>query len=357
MTGVVSETFAQTGKVFFICGLQPVRGEGRCAFEHGETTTYASRDERFAMPQSKIRRYLRHGTFPQLSVFEAVARLGSFTRAAEELYMAQPTVSVQIKKLTETIGLPVLEQVGKSVRLTPVGKELLASCSEMFATMTRFEQKIADMRGMQTGSLHIAASTVAKYFASRSLAEFLKTHPGLDAKMHVGHRQSLLNRIAENADDLYLMMDPPSSEEVVSLRLLPNPMMVFASAGHPLANDKKIAFARLAQEPLLVREPGSGTRQVTDRVFREHGVTPVIRMELGSNEAIRESIRAGLGLSILSRYAIGFDIEAGLVALDVEGFPLESHCHLVYPVGKQLSFVAQTFLDFMRKEAQRLMPA
>jgi LysR family transcriptional regulator, low CO2-responsive transcriptional regulator len=261
---------------------------------------------------------------------------------------------VQIKKLTETIGLPVLEQVGKSVRLTPVGKELQAACSEIFATLTRFEQKVADMRGMQTGSLHIAASTVAKYFASRSLAEFLKLHPGIDAKMHVGHRQSLLNRIGENADDLYLMMEPPSSDEVVSLRLLPNPIMVFACAAHPLANETKIPFSRLARESLLVREPGSGTRMTTDRLFREHGITPNIRMELGSNEGIRESIRSGLGISILSRHAIGFDIEPGLTMLDVAGFPVESHCYLVYPVGKQLSFVAQTFLDFMRKEAQRL---
>ena len=305
------------------------------------------------MPQSKIRRYLRHGTLPQLSVFEAVARLGSFTRAAEELYMAQPTVSVQIKKLTETIGLPVLEQVGKSVRLTPVGKELQAVCSEVFGTITRFEQKVADMRGMQTGSLHIAASTVAKYFASRSLAEFLKTHPGIDAKMHVGPRQSLLNRIGENADDLYLMMDPPSGDEVVSLRLLANPIMVFAPADHPLAKEKKIPFSRLANEPMLGREPGSGTRMTMDRLFREHGLTPNIRMELGSNEAIRESIRSGLGISILSRYAVGYDIEPGLVTLDIEGFPIESHCYLVYPIGKQLSFVAQTFLDFMRKEVQR----
>jgi DNA-binding transcriptional LysR family regulator len=300
------------------------------------------------MPQSKIRRYLRHGTLPQLSVFEAVSRLGSFTRAAEELYMAQPTVSVQIKKLTESIGLPVLEQVGKSVRLTPVGKELMIHCREIFQTFERFEQKVADMRGMQTGSLHIAASTVAKYSASRSLAAFLTVHPGIDAKMHVGHRQTLLARISENADDLYLMMNPPSSDEVVSLRLLPNPIVVVAHAAHPLAGEKSIPFSRLEKEPLLIREPGSGTRMTTDRLFREHGVTPTIRMELGSNEAIRESIRAGLGISILS----GYELEPGLVTLNVEGFPVESYLHLVYPVGKQLSFVAQTFLDFVRKAAQ-----
>jgi DNA-binding transcriptional LysR family regulator len=301
------------------------------------------------MPQSKIRRYLRHGTLPQLSVFEAVSRLNSFTRAAEELYMAQPTVSVQIKKLSETIGLPVLEQVGKSVRLTPVGRELQAACSEIFQTLTRFEQRVADMRGMQTGTLHVAASTVAKYFASRSLAEFLKVHPGIDAKVHIGHRQSLLTRMAENADDLYLMMDPPGGEDLVDLRLLPNPILVFASAHHPLAGEKNIPFTRIAGEPLLVREPGSGTRMTSDRLFRERSLTPNIRMELTSNEAIRESLRVGLGISILSQHALGDAKDAELVTLDVEGFPVESHWHVVYPAGKQLSFVAQTFLDFVRK--------
>lgn len=305
------------------------------------------------MPQSKIRRYLRHGMLPQLSVFEAVARLGSFTRAGEELYMAQPTVSVQIKKLTETIGLPVLEQVGKNIRLTPVGRELQAMCGEIFSAMGRFEQKVADMRGMHTGELHIAVSTVAKYFASRCVAEFLKVHPGIDAKLYVGHRQALMNRLSGNTDDLYLMMSPPSNDEVVSIRLMSNPIMVFAHADHPLAEGKDIPFARLATEPMLMREPGSGTRLTVDRLFREHNVAPNIRMELTSDEAIRETMRCGLGVSILSRDAIGVDLGPGLTTLDVEGFPVESHWHLLYPVGKQLSFVAQTFLEFMRRQVQQ----
>lgn len=305
------------------------------------------------MPQSKIRRYLRHGMLPQLSVFEAVARLGSFTRAGEELYMAQPTVSVQIKKLTETIGLPVLEQVGKNIRLTPVGRELQAMCGEIFSAMGRFEQKVADMRGMHTGELHIAVSTVAKYFASRCVAEFLKVHPGIDAKLYVGHRQALMNRLSGNTDDLYLMMSPPSNDEVVSIRLMSNPIMVFAHADHPLAEGKDIPFARLATEPMLMREPGSGTRMTVDRLFREHNVAPNIRMELTSDEAIRETMRCGLGVSILSRDAIGVDLGPGLTTLDVEGFPVESHWHLLYPVGKQLSFVAQTFLEFMRRQVQQ----
>jgi len=306
------------------------------------------------MPHSNIRRYLRHGTLPQLSVFEAVARLGSFTRAAEELYLAQPTVSVQIKKLTETIGLPLLEQVGKTMRLTPVGKELLAACEEIFGSFARYEQRIADMRGLQTGSLDIAVSTVAKYFASRALVEFAQAYPGIDVRMHVGHQQSLLDRLAANTDDLYLMAHPPNGSEVVSLRLLPNPIVVFARNDHPLARQVRIPFERFAKEPLIVRESGSGTRMTTERLFSERGITPNIRMELGSNESIREALASGLGVSVMPRQSAGVDLDANLTVLDVEGFPLESHWYLVYPLGKQLSFIAKAFLDFVREQARQV---
>lgn len=309
------------------------------------------------MPQTRIRRYLRHGMLPQLSVFEAVVRLGSFTRAAEELYMAQPTVSVQIKKLTETIGMPLIEQVGKTLRLTPVGKELQAVCREIFHTFSRFEQQVAELRGMQTGTLDIAVSTVAKYFASRMLVEFAKAYPGIDVRMHVGHRGSLLERMAANTDDLYLMTNPPDGNEVVSQRLLPNPIVVLARHDHPLAGQKNIPFARLAEEPLIMREAGSGMRMTAERVFDERGLAPRVRMELGSNESIREALAGGLGVSIMPRQMAGVDLEANLAVLDVEGFPLESYWYLVYPVGKQLSFIAQTFLDFVRTHAQKMQPA
>jgi DNA-binding transcriptional LysR family regulator len=303
------------------------------------------------MPHSSIRRYLRHGTFPQLSVFEAVARHGSYTRAAEELYMAQPTVSVQIRKLTETIGLPLLEQVGKTVRLTPVGKELLASCGELFQTLARFEQKVANLRGLQTGSLEIAVCGTAKCFASRILAGFARNHPDITVRMHVGPRQSLLERITANMDDLYLMADPPANPETVGLRMAPNPIVVLAHPDHRLAGRTGVPFAELAKEPLLVREPGSGTRSTTDRVFAGHGATPIVRMELGSSEAILEALAAGVGASILPRQVVGPDLAARLTEIDVEGFPLESHWYLVHPVGKQLSFIAQAFLDLVRAEA------
>jgi DNA-binding transcriptional LysR family regulator len=308
------------------------------------------------MPQSKIHRYLKHGTLSQLSVFDAVARLGNFTRAAEELYMAQPTVSVQIKKLTETIGLPLFEQVGNHVHVTETGRELQTACREIFQALVKIDDRLASIRGLESGRLWLAVSTTGKYFAPRMLAAFVQQHPGIDVSLQIHNRQTLLERLANDVDDLYLFADPPGDVEVVVQQILPNPMVVFARSDHALAKQKCIPFERLAQEPFLMREPGSGTRTVAEEIFARHGLQPQIRMELSTNEAIKQAILAGLGVSIMSRYTLGLEVEQDqLVTLDVDGFPLERHWYFVYPIGKQLPVVAQAFMDFTRENVQELV--
>ncbi len=308
------------------------------------------------MQQSKIRRYLKHGTLPQLSVFEAVSRLGSYTRAAEELYMAQPTVSMQIKKLADTIGLPLFEQLGKRVHLTDAGRELYATCQGIFETLNAAEDNFANLRGLKSGRLRLAASTTGKYFAPRLLAAFVQQHPGIEVSLQIHHRETLLDRMSENADDLYIFTNPPPESEAMRQVILPNPMVVFARADHPLARQKNIPFERFAREPFLMREPGSGTRMVAQQVFESRGAKPSIRMELSTNEAIKQTILAGLGVSIMSRYTLGLDVEQDqLVTLNVEGFPLEHHWYFVYPIGKQLPMVAQAFMDFARQQAKSLV--
>ena len=308
------------------------------------------------MPQSKIRRYLKHGTLPQLSVFEAVARLGSFTRAAEELYMAQPTVSVQIKKLGESTGLPLFDQVGRKIHLTDAGRMLYAACGEIFATLSRVEDSFADLRGLNAGRLRLAVSTTGKYFAPRMLAAYVQKHPGIEVALQIHNRQTLIERLLGNVDDLYIFADPPQDIDVVKQMILPNPLAVFARADHPLAKQKNITIERLSQEPFLIREPGSGTRIVALEVFEKYGLQPKVRMELSNNEAIKQAILAGLGVSIMSRYTLGLDIEQKqLVTLDVVGFPLERHWYFVYPVGKNLSLAAQAFMDFTRRHAKQLV--
>ena len=308
------------------------------------------------MPHSNIRRLLRHGMLPQLAVFEAAARLGSFTRAGESLHMAQPTVSTQIKKLSETLGLPLFEQVGKRIHLTAGGRALYAGCQELFTTLSRIENTLSDLRGLESGRLKLAVSTTGKYFAPRLLASFMDRYPGVDVSLQIHNRQGLIDRLARNEDDLYIFANPPVDHEVVRQPILENPLVVFARADHPLVGRKRIPIEVLAEEPFLMREAGSGTRMVAWEAFALKGYEPKVRMELSTNEAVRQAILAGLGISILSRYTLGLDSEnPQLAVLDVEGLPIERPWQFVYPVGKQISPTARAFMDLVRAEAKTLV--
>ena len=310
------------------------------------------------MLQAGIRRYLKHGTLPQLRVFEASARLGSLTRAAAELHVSQPTASVQIKKLTETVGLPLFEQVGRRVYLTAAGQRLYAGCNEVFSALSVLEEALNAMRAMENGRLRLAACSTGKYFAPRMLGAFIQRYPEVAASLEIQNRKTLIARLANNEDDLYLFASPLDREDVVSQALLPNPLVVFARDDHPLAGARRISLERIAAEPLLTREPGSGTRLLGTQLFERRGLAPKIRLELSTDEAIKEAILAGLGISIMSRFTLAHEPEASrLVCLDVEGFPLENHWHIVYPVGKQLSATARAFMDYARLEARKLVTA
>lgn len=308
------------------------------------------------MPQSSLRRYLRHGMLPQLAVFEAAARLGSFTRAGEALHLAQPTVSTQLKKLSDTLGLPLFEQVGKKVHLTEAGRALYDGCGELFGAFARIEESLSSLRGLDAGRLRLAVGTTGKYFAPRLLGAFVQRYPNIEVSLQIHNRQGLIDRLARNEDDLYVFSDPPREYEVVCQPILPNPLVVFARSDHPLAGRRAIPFAALAAEPFLMREPGSGTRMMVYEAFDRRGLAPKVRMELSTNEAIKQAILAGLGVSVMSRYTLGLDTEhTGLVVLDVEGFPMERQWQFVYPVGKVVSPVARAFMDFVRAEAKPMV--
>ena len=293
---------------------------------------------------------MRRSTLRQLEVFEAIARLGSFTRAAEALFLTQPTVSMQIKKLTQAVGMPLFEQVGKKVYLTDAGRALQVFTRELLDHFARFEMTLADMKGLKRGTLRLAVVTTAKYFAPRLLGPFCQQYPGVDVSLQVSNREQMLERLAGNHDDLYILGQPPEGLDVVAEPFLDNPLVVLAPASHPLAGKKKVPLARLAAEPFLVREPGSGTRAATERLFAAHGLAMKVRMELGSNEAIKQAVVGGLGVSVLSEHTLVLDAPVGqLAVLDVVGFPIKRQWYVVYPTGKQLSIVARVFLDYLRQ--------
>ncbi|MDA8093327.1 MAG: LysR substrate-binding domain-containing protein [Betaproteobacteria bacterium] len=298
---------------------------------------------------------MRHSTLRQLEVFEAIARLGSFTRAAEELFLTQPTVSMQIKKLTDAVGLPLFEQVGKKIYLTDAGRELHQACRGIFEHLANFEMAAADMKGLKKGKLRLAVVTTAKYFAPRLLGMFCQVYPGVDVFLKVSNRERVLERMENNQDDLYILGQPPEEADVFAQAFLENPLVVLAPTRHPLVLEKDISLQRIAKEPLLLREPGSGTRLAVERLFSSQGLQLNVRMELGSNEAIKQAIVGGLGISVLSRHTLALDAATGQLAeLDVVGFPIKRQWFYAYPAGKQLSVIARTFVEYLQRAPESL---
>src|SRR5574340_1455743 len=289
----------------------------------------------------------QHTTFRQLEIFEAIARLGSFTRASEELFLSQPTVSMQMKKLAEMIGAPLIEQVGKKIHLTPDGQQLAQATREIFSILDHYTMSVDERRGLKQGKLSLMAITTASYFAPRLLGEFSKLYPGIDVSLRVTNKEQVLASMADGLDDLYFVGQPPEDIDVVATPIMDNPIIVLAAPDHPLAHRKKISLERLALEPWLMRERGSGTRNAIERMFSGHGLTIHPRLELGSNEAIKQAILAGLGISALSRHALSLNQPGQFAVLDVEGFPILRHWYAVYPAGRQLSVVARAFLDYL----------
>ena len=302
-----------------------------------------------------------HATLHQLKVFEATARHGSFTRAAEELYLTQPTVSIQVKQLTKAVGLPLFEQIGKRLYLTQAGQQLLETCQRVFEGLEQFEMSVADLKGMKQGQLRLAVITTAKYFVPRLLGPFCQRFPGIDISLKVTNHQHIQERMANNEDDLYIISQAPEQPDLKIHPFLENPLVVLAPKDHPLARKEKIPFQALDGEQFIMREPGSGTRQAIQNLLDVHDVSVKVRLELGSNEAIKQAIAGGLGISVLSLHTIISEGTSGEFAiLDVEHFPIERHWYVAHLAGKQLSVVASTFLQYLLEEshpmAEKLLP-
>lgn len=293
-------------------------------------------------------------TFHQLAVFECVARRLSFTRAAEELSLSQPTVSAQVRQLSEAIGLPLFEQIGKTISLTDAGRELLASSRRLFHTWSRFEMTIANLRGIKSGRLTVACATTAKYFTPDLLGPFCAAYPEIDVGLTIVNHDGLVERLRRNADDLTIMTLPPVDLDVECTPFRSNPLVVVAPVTHPLTGRRNLPLASLKAERFIYREPGSGTRTRLAQFFDGAGFTPQIRMELGSNEAIKHVVAAGLGISVLSQCALDADPALDrLAVLDVAGFPLSDEWVMVYRRGKRLSPLAQAFYDHVVAQAAR----
>jgi LysR family transcriptional regulator, low CO2-responsive transcriptional regulator len=299
-----------------------------------------------------------HLTLRQLRVFESVARHLNFSRAAEELHLSQPAVSMQVHQLEENVGLPVFEQMGKRIYLTDAGKELYQYSRAIAQQLTELEESLNRMKGLEQGSLKVSVVSTANYFLPPVLAKFCQRHPGLKVNLSVGNRESVLRQLSENETDLAVIGKPPEGMNLVAEPFLPNPLAVIAPPDHALAKKRRIPLKALESERFLVREPGSGTRGAMERFFAQHKLKFTMGNEMSTAEAIKQGVQAGMGLAVVSLYTVELEVETGrLKVLDVQGFPIMREWYAVHREGKRLSKAADAFRTFLLKDVPRQIPA
>jgi DNA-binding transcriptional LysR family regulator len=297
-----------------------------------------------------------HLTLQQLRLFESVARNGSFTRAAEEMFLTQPAVSIQVKRLEEQVGLPLFEQVGKKIFMTAAGKALYGASRDILARVGELKREVEELKGVVKGQLRLAVVTTTKYFMPHLLGAFLQRYPEVEPRLEFTNRATVIQRLMNNEDDFVVMGQIPEGEELESYPILENLLVAVAYASHPLVAEKNIPLERLVGERFISREPGSGTRLVFEREMAKHDLTIVPYMELGSSEAIKQGVMAGLGIAVLPLHSLTLELKAGVLAvLDVQGLPLRRRWYAVHLKGKRLSLVARTFLDFIRNESHQVL--
>ncbi len=296
-------------------------------------------------------------TFHQLRIFERVAKLSSYTHAAAELRLTQPAVSAQVRELERAFGLPLFERLGRQIMLTEAGRELESYARRIFDLVEELETVMGDLQDLKRGRVTLATvSTAGAYVVPPLLGAFRAQHPGIVISLEVTNRATVLRRLAQNEVDLAIMGRPPQGIPHVAQPFLADELVAIVAADSPLTRLGRVSVERLAQEPFVMREAGSGTRLAAEEFFDARGMRPQVALELSTPSAVKAAVAAGLGVTVLSRHAITADLALGRVRiLDVQGFPLRRQWYMLHRREKRLSRAARAFMDFLRASAELVL--
>ena len=291
---------------------------------------------------------MRNATIRQLQIFSVAASLLSFARAAEKLHLTHAAISLQIKQLEEVSGAMLFDRIGKRVYLTEAGEILLDHARQILQSLKDADESLMALKGLKGGRVAIAVTSTAEYFAPGLLAEFRQVQPDVRVRLLIDNREEVSRRLISNEVDLAIMGRPPADLDAEAVSFAPHPLVIVAGAEHPLAARAGLSVEDLATETLIVRETGSGTRSAMEEFFLEHAIKPRIGMEMGSNEAIKQAVIAGLGISFISKHTLGLELSAGRLAiLKVEGTPVMRRWFLVRHKSKRLTPALGAFWDFV----------
>ena len=295
-------------------------------------------------------------TLRQLQCFAAVAKNLSFTRAADELHLTQPAVSMQLRQLEQQAGVPLTEQLGKQIHLTQAGTEVYRYARAILQQVAEMDDVLDELKGLTGGELRIAAISSANYFAPNLLGVFHQRFPDIRVSLDVTNQASVLRQVTENEVDMAIMGQPPAESALDAIAFMDNPLVIVAPPNHRLAGKRHIPLQELERETFLTREPGSGTRGAMQRFFRQHKLKLTTGMQMNSLSAIKQSVQAELGLGLLPRGAVEAELLLGrLVVLDFMEMPIARHWYVVLHKGKRLSVAANAFKLLLINEADELL--
>jgi DNA-binding transcriptional LysR family regulator len=280
---------------------------------------------------------------------------GSIKSAADALFLTQPTVSMQIKKLADAIGLPLYQQVGRKLKFTDAGlataetaKKVLQSCEELDMSLSR-------LKGLESGTLKLAVATTAKYFIPHLLGPFCQRYPGIDIQLTIANRQQVIERVGIGADDFYVFSHLPEGLDLEVIEFMSNDLVAIAEVNHPFTKKSRVSLEEFCQEDFLIREIGSGTRYATEAFFKQQPYQPKIKMTIASNEAIIHSVLSRLGVSILSAHTLAFGNIYDVQVINVDSLPIKTTWSFSWAKSISLSPIAKVFLNYVETEGREMM--
>ena len=296
--------------------------------------------------------FIRSLTLRQLQIFVVAARHLSYARAAEELHLTPPAISMQLKQLEDNVGLPLFERLGRGVALTDAGEMLVHHALRVLGEIKDAEANLQGLLGAEVGQLSVGLVSTAKYFMPKLLAKFSQEHPGVEVQFTVGNREALLQKLQDNAIDLAVMGRIPVEIDAHAEPLASHPYVLIAPADHPLREARRFDMHELRRETFLLREEGSGSRRVAEEMFKNHLFTPMRAISMGSNETIKQAVMAGMGIALISLHTLPLELKTGEVSiLDVIGTPVERTWYVVHMNSKRLLPAGQKFRSYLLEEA------
>ena len=295
------------------------------------------------------------GTFRQLEILLAVYEGGGVKAAAERLFLTQPTVSMQLKMLSEAIGFPLYQQVGRQLKFTDAGLATIKTARQVLQSCEELDMHLSNLRGLKSGTLRLACATTAKYFIPHLLGPFCERYPGIDVQFTVANRQQVIERLEQGLDDFYVFSHLPEGLGLEVIEFMSNDLVAIAQADHPFTKQRKVSLEAFCNEGFLIREKGSGTRFATEAFLRDKGVKPTVKMTIASNEAIIHSVLSRLGVSILSAHTLAFGEIYSVKVINVESLPIQTKWSFSWLKGQALSPLAQVFLEYVETEGRAMM--